>query len=122
MIPKQIDWLAVEMVCGGQRMKLRFPEERRAVVRYFDSRMLNNGDNPVDLPPGIVTASYVASLICIDARSIVRIRNSLRAAVRRRCPQCAEPMWVCDDATVELHANRWNETCGYTYDVGAMAS
>lgn len=117
-----IDWLAVEMVCSGQPMALRYAEERRAVVRHFNDRMLDLPPGKGELPSGVLTATDVAALMGLDPRSVTRIRTKLRPAVRRRCPECREPMWVCDDGTVELHADRFNETCRYTYDVGAMAS
>lgn len=122
MSRERIDWLAVEMVCGGQRLRLRYPEERRAVVRHFDHRLLNLNQNAVDIAPGVLTAAQVGELMGADPRSVVRIRKSLPPAVRRRCPDCGEPMWVCDDGTVEPHPTRFNETCRYTYDIGAMAS
>lgn len=119
---KPLDWLAVQLACDGHRMPLRFPDERRAVVRFYEHRMLNVGDNQVDLAPGVVTARDVARLIGTTARSVQRIRGNMPRAVKRTCPQCGEPMWRCDDGTVELHPNRWNETCQYVGSVAAVAS
>ena len=123
MTPKTaLDWLSVQLACEGKPMKLRYPDEKRAVVRFYDNRMLKYGDNPVDLPPGMLTAADVARLIGTTPRSVQRIRSELRPARKRRCPSCSEPMWRCDDGSVEPHPDRWNETCHYYGAVEAMAS
>lgn len=117
-----IDWLAVEMVCGGKALKLRLPE-RRAVVRALDHRMLVPGDDNMNVPPGMLSAPAVAALMKTTTRSVARLRAALQPATKMRCPHCREQMWVCDNGTVEPHPNRWNETCDYTvYDMAAMAS
>lgn len=117
-----LDWLAVQLATEGKRTVLRYPEERRAVVRFYTRRMLNFGDNPVDLPPGIITAHEVAAMIGTTARSVQRIRGELPPAVKQRCPRCSEPMWRREDGSVEPHPDRWNQTCQYFGDVAAMAS
>ena len=122
MSTKQLDWLAVEMVCSGKRMKLTQWQERYAVVRALDHRMLVPEDDTMNVPPGVLSASNVADLMQTTARSVARLRASLPPATKMRCPDCREPMWLRDDGTVEPHPNRWNDTCGFQYDTAALAS
>lgn len=111
------------MVCEGTPMKLLNPAERLAVVRHYDRRMLRSTDNAVDVPPGMLTAGDVAKLMGgMHIGSVQRIRSDMPPAVKRRCPECGEPMWRRNDGTVEFHANRWNDTCPYEGAMAAMAS
>lgn len=125
--PKTLDWLAVEAVCQGHRMPLRMWEEKRAVVRFYAPRIVAlddlryRGRAVHDLPPGVMTAGDVAMLMDTSTRSVQRIRASLRPAVKSVCPRCSQPVWLCDDGSVDVHPTRWNDTCDYG-GVAAVAS
>lgn len=117
-----IDWLGVEMVCQGESLKLRYPDEKRAVIRRLAHRMLDPGDDAIHLPPGKISASEVARRLCTTERSVMRMRKELPPATRKPCPDCGQSMWVLADGSVERHSTALYQTCGSRVDLAAVAS
>lgn len=114
---REIDWLAVDMVVGGARMKLT-ADEKRMVIRRLADRLLNNDEYKHDYwsPATItkITAGKLAERMFLTERSVQRIKDDLRPAQKQVCPVCREPMWVYDDGTVEAHPDRLADDCEMT--------
>jgi hypothetical protein len=119
-----IDWLSVEMICQGESLKLKYADEKRAVVRRLNEKLLDHSESAVYVPPGKISATEVARRMHTTERSVIRYRNELPPAVKQRCPDCGEPMWVLADGTVEPHSTALYQTCGSEepIDFSAVAS
>lgn len=107
-----IDWLAVEMVCNGTPLRLRYAAEKRAVIRRLDDKLVTADEFDNYTPPGKVTATDVARWLHTTERSVWRMRHNLPPAVKGRCPRCGEQVWVHLDGTIEAHPNPVWDTCG----------
>lgn len=112
---REIDWLAVDMVCQGVALKLT-PAEKRAAIRRMAPRMLTRREAMEDYwspsTAAKLTAGQVAQRIHATERSVSRLLSELPPTEQRDCPACREPMWVrLSDNTVEPHADRIFEQC-----------
>lgn len=107
-----IDWLSVEMICQGESLELKYPDEKRAVIRRLEDKLLHVHDSTFYVPPGKISATEAARRMRTTERSVIRYRNALPPATKQICPDCGEPMWVLADGTVEPHPTALYETCG----------
>lgn len=109
-----IDWLAVNFVVRGERLKLT-PDEKHMAIRRLDERILTQNDCRNEFwsaaTAAKLSAAQVAERMFISERSVCRLLAELPPADKRVCPVCREPMWVWRDGTVEAHPNRITEQC-----------
>ncbi len=108
------DWFAVSCVLNGTRLPLT-PDERKAVVRRLEHRLINHGE-----PPRLtdVTVERVAELLGCTTRTVERIKQSLPQADRLSCPICREDMWVLlEDGIVEAHPDTFYQRCPMSGEV-----
>jgi len=105
-----IDWLAVDLVVSGQRLALR-PDEKRAVIRRLESKMLVQGEQNQDVPPWRLTATQLAERMLMSKRNVERLASELPEADKAVCPVCRGPMWVLWTGVVEPHGDGFHETC-----------
>ncbi len=118
-----IDWRAVNNAVDGTPQILNRPEEKTAVIRRLQHRMLTPDDwhwSPKTATK--LTCEQVASRILVTkgggpprpmaTRSVERIAAALPPATRYVCPDCGEDMWVTDAGIVEPHPTRFADQCG----------
>lgn len=95
----RVDWLAVEFVCGGTRMRL--------------------GDDKATATAAILSIGYhltvdqIAERIDITARQVLRILIKYGAA---NCPFCTRRLLIPHDGVVPSHVrdpDRWCPMSGY---------
>jgi hypothetical protein len=104
---KDIDWLAVDMVCSGASMHHLTRAERKMVVRRLADRMLRHGCSPYAV--GLSTDD-LANRLGVSGREVERLKAELPDAQRQTCPVCHEPMWVAA-GVAEAHPDRLFSQC-----------
>ena len=107
-----VDWRAVQWVCQGEKLRLSI-SEKQMVIRRMADRLMANGDSVWTCAVGKVTADELAERMYTSARSVQRMKESLKPAHKRRCPHCQQGMWVYDDGTVEAHPTNTLAQCGF---------
>lgn len=100
-----IDWLAVNFVVEGARLKLR-PAEKAAVMRRLAPKMQRHNEHH----PGKLSTEEVAFRLRCSERDIERYLARLPLGEVRTCPVCREPMWVVG-GVVEPHPDRLFAEC-----------
>ena len=105
-----IDWRAVQWVCQGEKLKLSVGE-KQMVVRRMSERLLGSRESVWATAVGKVTLDDLAERMHTTSRSVMRMRDSLKPATRRRCLICRQDMWVLDDGTVEAHPTSMFDQC-----------
>lgn len=101
-----IDWLAVEHVCAGYRLKLR-PAEKKAVVRRLSVRLQRAHEPRTDTT---LTHEQVGARLGIDARTVLRYLEELPPATRKVCPVCRNDMFIAE-GRVEPHPDACFNEC-----------
>lgn len=101
-----IDWLAVEMVCGGASIHHLTKAERSMVIRRLSDRMRTGGSRYLT---GL-TSEAVAIRLGVSTREIDRAKAELPDGQRSQCPVCHEPMWIVA-GQVEAHPDRLSNEC-----------
>lgn len=74
-------------------------------------RLIREGENTVDVPPGKITSRQLGELMGVERDTITSYTSRLPKADRSKCPDCGEPMWVRDNGYVEPHPNRFLDQC-----------
>lgn len=97
-----IDWLAVDMVCGGATMHHLTRTERKMAVRRLADRMLSYGCSTYSVG---LTSEDVGHRFGVSSREVERLKAELPDADKQTCPVCREPMWVVA-GVVEAHPDR----------------
>lgn len=105
----RIDWFAVDVVCGGGQMRLR-PQERRAVVRRMDDKLLHMNMKARD-QSGKISIEALADRMFCTPRTAQRIKDELPPADKRTCPVCGQHMWVWPNEIVEAHPDSFYNEC-----------
>ena len=104
----RIDWFAVDCVLGGTKLPLN-AEERKAVVRRMEHRLLPIG---VNCAPGMLTSEQLGDRMGCGERAVEHIRSKLPAADKLQCDVCGEQMWVRHDGDIiEPHSDYLFKEC-----------